>query len=46
MNEECEASREEARELEEMGYRHILHYAGGPFPFAHRASRNPLMRLT
>ena len=29
MNEECEASREEARELEEMGYRHILHYAGG-----------------
>jgi rhodanese-related sulfurtransferase len=36
MNEECEASREEARELEEMGYRHILHYSprrllhGGP----------------
>ena len=29
MNEACEASREEARELEEMGYRHILHYAGG-----------------
>ena len=29
MNKECEASREEARELEEMGYRHILHYAGG-----------------
>ena len=29
MNEECEASREEARELEEMGYRHVLHYAGG-----------------
>ena len=29
MNEECEASREDARELEEMGYRHILHYAGG-----------------
>jgi rhodanese-related sulfurtransferase len=29
MNEECESSREEARELEEMGYRHVLHYAGG-----------------
>ena len=29
MNEECEASREEARELQEMGYRHVLHYAGG-----------------
>jgi rhodanese-related sulfurtransferase len=29
MNEECEASREEARELEEMGYRNVLHYAGG-----------------
>ena len=29
MNEECEASRQEARELEEMGYQHVLHYAGG-----------------
>lgn len=28
MNEECEASREEARELEEMGYVNVLHYAG------------------
>ena len=29
MNEECEASREEARELEEKGYVNVLHYAGG-----------------
>jgi rhodanese-related sulfurtransferase len=29
MNERCEASREEARELQEMGYRNVLHYAGG-----------------
>ena len=29
MNEECEASREEAQELQEMGYRQVLHYAGG-----------------
>jgi rhodanese-related sulfurtransferase len=29
MNEECESSREEARELVEMGYRHVLHYTGG-----------------
>ena len=29
MNEECESSREEARELEEMGYANVLHYAGG-----------------
>lgn len=29
MNEECEASREEAQELQETGYRHVLHYAGG-----------------
>jgi len=29
MNEECESSREEARELQEMGYQHVLHYAGG-----------------
>lgn len=29
MNEECEASREEARELEQMGYVNVLHYAGG-----------------
>ena len=29
MNEECESSREEARELEEMGYQHVLHYVGG-----------------
>lgn len=28
MNEECEASREEARELEEVGYVNVLHYAG------------------
>ena len=29
MNEECEVSREEARELQEIGYRHVLHYVGG-----------------
>lgn len=29
MNTDCEASIEEARELEEMGYRNVLHYAGG-----------------
>ena len=29
MNEGCEASREEVRELEEMGYRHVLYYPGG-----------------
>ena len=29
MNERCEASREEARELQEMGYRNVFHYAGG-----------------
>ncbi len=29
MNEECEASREEARELEEMGYENVVHHAGG-----------------
>ena len=29
MNEECESSREEARELEEMGYVNVFHYAGG-----------------
>jgi rhodanese-related sulfurtransferase len=29
INEECEASRKEARELEEMGYVNVLHYAGG-----------------
>jgi rhodanese-related sulfurtransferase len=29
INEECEASREEAWELQEMGYRQVLHYAGG-----------------
>jgi rhodanese-related sulfurtransferase len=29
MNEEREASREEAWELQEMGYRRVLHYAGG-----------------
>jgi rhodanese-related sulfurtransferase len=29
MNEECEASREEARELVGMGYRQVFHYAGG-----------------
>ncbi len=28
INEECEASREEARELVEMGYVNVLHYAG------------------
>ena len=28
MKEECEALREEARELQEMGYR-LVHYAGG-----------------
>ncbi len=29
MNEECESPRVEARELGEMGYQHVLHYAGG-----------------
>lgn len=29
MDEECESSREEARELREMGYQHVLHYAEG-----------------
>ena len=29
MNERCEASKEEARELQKMGYRNVLHYAGG-----------------
>ena len=29
MNPGCIASREEARELEEMGYKHVLHYAAG-----------------
>ena len=29
MKEECRASREETRELLEMGYGHVLHYAGG-----------------
>lgn len=29
MNTDCEASIEEPRELEEMGYRNVLHYAGG-----------------
>jgi rhodanese-related sulfurtransferase len=29
MNERCESSRQEARELEEMGYENVLHYAGG-----------------
>jgi rhodanese-related sulfurtransferase len=29
MNPDCEASTEEARELEEMGYRNVLHYAEG-----------------
>jgi rhodanese-related sulfurtransferase len=29
MNDECESSREEARELVEMGYVNVLHYAGG-----------------
>jgi rhodanese-related sulfurtransferase len=29
MNPDCLASREEARELEEMGYQRILHYAAG-----------------
>ena len=29
MNEKCESSREEARELEEMGYANVRHYAGG-----------------
>jgi rhodanese-related sulfurtransferase len=28
MNDECESSREEARELVEMGYVNVLHYAG------------------
>jgi len=29
MNRECPSSREEARELEEMGYTRVLHYAAG-----------------
>jgi rhodanese-related sulfurtransferase len=29
MNPGCLASREEARELEEMGYQRVLHYAAG-----------------
>jgi len=29
MNPDCLASREEARELEEMGYQRVLHYAAG-----------------
>ena len=29
MNPDCMASREEARELEGMGYRRVLHYAAG-----------------
>ena len=29
MNRECSSSREEARELEEMGYARVLHYADG-----------------
>ena len=29
MNLDCGASTEEARELEEMGYRNVLHYAEG-----------------
>jgi hypothetical protein len=29
MNEECEASRQEARELEEMGYENVVHCARG-----------------
>ena len=29
MNVDCEASTEEARELEGMGYRNVRHYAGG-----------------
>jgi rhodanese-related sulfurtransferase len=29
MNPDCLASREEARELEEMGYERVLHYAAG-----------------
>ena len=29
MNAECEASREESRELEEMGYTNVLHFAEG-----------------
>ncbi|MGH3147777.1 MAG: rhodanese-like domain-containing protein [Rubrobacter sp.] len=29
MNPRCSASSEEARELEEMGYARVLHYAGG-----------------
>ena len=29
MNPDCLASREEARELEEMGYHRVLHYAAG-----------------
>ena len=29
MNRDCSASREEARELEEMGYERVLHYPAG-----------------
>ena len=29
MNEDCESSKEEVRELEEMGYENVQHYSGG-----------------
>lgn len=48
MNRDCSASAEEARELEEMGYTRVLHYAAGkqdwiraglPVEGRHRAGR-------
>jgi rhodanese-related sulfurtransferase len=35
MNPDCMASREEAREFEEMGYRRVLHYAAGKQDWIH-----------
>jgi rhodanese-related sulfurtransferase len=35
MNPDCLASREEARELEEMGYERVLHYAAGKQDWIH-----------
>ena len=35
MNPECVASTEEARELEEMGYERVLHYAAGKQDWIH-----------
>ena len=39
MNPDCLASGEEARELEEMGYERVLHYAGGKQDWIHAGLR-------